>query len=75
MLTIVVLLKECAQELARCLAEGGDQKGTEAHFRIQEIISARVSLSMCWPANLLACPWSGWTAKLNGPVQNILPAG
>lgn len=38
----MLCLQECAQELARCLSEGGDQKGTEAHFRIQEIISARV---------------------------------
>ena len=29
--------QECAQELARCLCEGGDQPGTQAHFRIQEI--------------------------------------
>ena len=36
--------QECAQELARCLCEGGDQPGTEAHFRIQEIISARVCI-------------------------------
>lgn len=35
-------VQECAQELARCLADGGDKKGTEAYFRIHEIISARV---------------------------------
>lgn len=34
--------QECAQELARCLAEGGDKKDTPAFFRIQDIISARV---------------------------------
>ena len=35
-------MQECAQELARCLAEGGDRKDTPAFFRIQDIISARV---------------------------------
>ncbi|CAL5219987.1 g1925 [Coccomyxa viridis] len=41
---IIPIYRECAQELARCLSEGGDQNGTEAHFRIQEIISARRNL-------------------------------
>lgn len=35
-------MQECAQELARCLADGGDKKGTQAYLRIHEIISARV---------------------------------
>lgn len=39
----VSALQECAQELAKCLADGGERKGTPAHFRICEIISARVS--------------------------------
>ncbi|CAK0770229.1 hypothetical protein CVIRNUC_003746 [Coccomyxa viridis] len=41
---IIPIYRECAQELARCLCEGGDQPGTQAHFRIQEIISARRNL-------------------------------
>ena len=54
--------QECAQELARCLCEGGDQPGTEAHFRIQEIISARVRVIAAWlPPALLPC--SGLATK------------
>ena len=49
-------MQECAQELARCLCEGGDQPGTEAHFRIQEIISARVS-DIAAGRRMLACPF------------------
>jgi hypothetical protein len=40
--------QECAQELAKCLASGGEEKGCAANFRICEIISARVSrMSRC----------------------------
>ena len=49
-------IQECAQELARCLCQGGDQPGTQAHFRIQEIISARVRVVVAWlPPALLPC--------------------
>ncbi|EIE20867.1 hypothetical protein COCSUDRAFT_57414 [Coccomyxa subellipsoidea C-169] len=41
---ILPIYNECAQELARCLADGGERKGTEAYLRIQEIISARRNL-------------------------------
>ena len=52
--------QECAQELARCLCEGGDQPGTEAHFRIQEIISARVRATAACCCRLLSCPVSDY---------------
>ncbi len=49
-------MQECAQELARCLADGGERKGTEAYLRIQEIISARVRAAP--PASLCLIPCS-----------------
>ncbi|CAL8467919.1 g7457 [Coccomyxa elongata] len=41
---ILPVYNECAQELARCLADGGETPGTEANQRIHEIISARRKL-------------------------------
>ncbi|KAK9845840.1 hypothetical protein WJX81_003921 [Elliptochloris bilobata] len=41
---IMPVYKECAAELARCLANGGEEPGTAAHERVLEIIGARRNL-------------------------------
>ncbi len=59
-----LLVQECAQELARCLADGGEKPGTDANQRIHEIISARVSVLPC---PLVCCP-----RLRQGQTSNVL---